>query len=118
MFKVFNLINLLVPTFDPLCRLHVKYPEESLWPSLALQFYTHILTFTGFISRCIAETLELSNPLLLPYTDCLQFYESIKEYKILQEKMSKQQSDLRRLLKDKYTAIQFVVIEPEVVEEL
>lgn len=104
-FKVFNLINLLLPMFDPLVRLATKYPTEEIWCEILLKFYEDITVYIQFITLCINETLELSNPLLLPYADCLQFFESIKEYRLLQGKLEALNGPMRKLLKEAYRPI-------------
>jgi hypothetical protein len=56
-FKVFNLINLLLPMFDPLVRLSGKYPEEEIWPELLLKFFEDVTVYVKFITLCLGETL-------------------------------------------------------------
>ena len=41
--------------------------------------------YTSFITKCIQETSVL-NPFLLPYNDCLQYYESVKEYRLFRSR--------------------------------
>lgn len=54
---MFNLINLLLPMFDPLVRLSGKYPEEEIWPELLLKFFEDVTVYVKFITLCLGETL-------------------------------------------------------------
>jgi hypothetical protein len=41
-FKIYNMINLLLPMLDPLIRLLDKYPAELMFQELLIKFYADI----------------------------------------------------------------------------
>ena len=77
MFKIFNLINLLLPLLSPILIVLDKFPKETIFVEILSIVKKDLVLYFNFITKCIEETSNV-NPFLLPYNDCLQYYESVK----------------------------------------
>lgn len=87
-FKIYNLLNLLLPMTSPFLIVLQKFPQDNLFAEVLQLIKTDISYYGNFVGKCIEETSAL-NPFLMPYNDCLQYYESVKEYRMFRTKNEK-----------------------------
>ena len=72
-FKLYNLINPLIPIVSNCGAILEKFPELDGLRDIAYQSYQDILIMNDFVIEAIEEGAE-DNFFLMPYFEMLQFY--------------------------------------------
>ena len=114
-FKIYNMVNLLLPLLPPMLVIQQKFPKDLMFVEILATIKADIAIYFNFIGRCIEET-SLMNPFFLPYNDCLQYYESVKEYRTLRAKHERLIEEVSHLVPEH--PIKFVDIDETTFSEL
>jgi hypothetical protein len=77
-FKLYNIIKLLMPILESLVRLHQLNPALIFLNEAATFLFNDLAYMNNFIVKALEEA-STDNFLLMPYFDMLQFHESLKE---------------------------------------
>lgn len=81
-FKLYNIINLLVPILTSLQRMHQLNPTLAFLNEAAAYIFNDIAVMNNFVVKALEEA-STDNFILMPYFDMLQFHESLKEQLIV-----------------------------------
>ena len=99
-FKIFNLLNLLIPLLSPLLLIIDKYPKETIFVEILRIVRGDIVVYWNFVTMCMEETAGM-NVFLMPYGDCLQYYECVREYRMWRGKNERLLQEVEGVLGEK-----------------
>lgn len=77
-FKLYNLINILLPILHSLTRMRTLNPTLSFLDEAATFLFNDMAHMNNFVVKALEEA-STDNFILMPYFDMLQFHESLKE---------------------------------------
>lgn len=86
-FKLYNLINLIISLIHPCCSVLKKFPCFRALFEITMLLYKDALTMNNFIIEAIEESCQ-DNYLFMPYFDMLQFYESVIQQKEISDQLN------------------------------
>jgi hypothetical protein len=81
-FKLYNIVNLLVPILQSIERMHQLNPTLAFLNEAAACLFNDIALMNNFVVKALEEA-STDNFILMPYFDMLQFHESLKEQLIV-----------------------------------
>jgi len=76
-FKLYNIINLLLPIVESFYRMHQLNPTLAFLNEAVAYIFNDIAIMNNFVVKALEEA-STDNFILMPYFDMLQFYESLK----------------------------------------
>ncbi len=75
-FKIYNLIHILIPILETLVKFIKTFPGFWFFAEMATYLMSDIIVMNNFVIKAIEEASS-DNYILMPYFDMLQFYESL-----------------------------------------
>jgi len=85
-FKLYNLINLLIPILNNLIKVIRSSPSLKFITECLVILFNDMCFMNNFIVKALEEASK-DNFMLMPYFDMLQFNESLKEQKEVGKKI-------------------------------
>ncbi len=114
-FKLYNIVNLLVPILQSIERMHQLNPTLAFLNEAAAYLFNDAALMNNFVVKALEEA-STDNFILMPYFDMLQFHESLKEQLIVGSIIRQLYETIRHFTQDLHKPLPLSLKKEEIEE--